>query len=207
MKNAFTIIILLVSCSLLGQNYNSKRFVKTDSFKCEFYVSNKQIRKFFVNDSVIYHWCKAQKLYATQGGYSGQLVDGHFTKFYSTGQLAEQGEFRMGLRNGKWRFWHANGVLKLSCNYRDGKIQGKLKVYNKHGQLVREEKYRRGKLKNRSQRKENKPIGDENKPSPKIEEKVKLKEKIKLFIESKKTTSASGVVEQKDGVETILYEY
>lgn len=180
-------LFFLLEFSILGQNLNAKRYVKTDSFKCEFFVSNNLIRNFNIHDSLTYYWCKAQKLFATQGGFSGQLVNGKFNKFYHTGQLAEQGSFKMGLRHGEWKLWHPNGFLKETCKYRYGKIKGRLVRYNLKGKVIAEEKYRKGKLKLEYRKK--REFEKEQK-----EEKIKLIDKINRFIEIKRSKEVHVVI-------------
>ena len=123
------------------QNLTNKRYVKTDSFDYEFYVSERNLEDFQVKDSLIYYWCKSQKLLATQGGFGGRVIDGSYSKFYPSGQLAEKGIFKMGLKHGVWKTWYRNGVLRAVCHYRNGKKHGLFTQFDEQGLVLNSKKY------------------------------------------------------------------
>lgn len=143
MARVFSLIFFLFSItSLVGQELSQKRLVKTDSFKLEFYVVEKQKVYSRLNDSLHYHWYKSQKMYITQGGVDGEVINGVFKKFYLTGQLAEKGQLYFGLKQGKWRTWHSNGNLKTIIEYRRGKKHGNVSRYDKDGTLIGASEYK-----------------------------------------------------------------
>lgn len=187
-KLILVLLLFFLTVNANGQNLNAKRYVKTDSFKCEFFVSDKVIKDFFIRDSLIYFWCKAQKIFDTQGGYSGKLIDGKFNKFYHSGQLAEQGFFKRGLKDGEWKIWHPNGLLKQVSTYKEGKINGRLVKFDEAGNVTAEQKYKRGKLKSKNSRQEEiqekgslEKTGEENQEK---QEKVKFSQRIKTMLRS-----------------------
>lgn len=140
---------LLIYNASTCQELSLKRLVKTDSFKLEFYVAEGQKVYNHVNDSLYYHWYKTQKMYVTQGGIDGEVINGAFKKFYLTGQLAEKGSLYYGVKQGKWKTWYPNGNLKTIVEYRRGKKHGNVSCYTEGGVLIKTRKYKRGHVKER----------------------------------------------------------
>lgn len=121
------------SQELLKQSVN----IKQDGLTCKFYVldqDEKGIKNY--NDSKYYYWFKAQKVMSTQGGSSGNLLDGVFQSFYSNNQLFEQGSFEKGLKTGEWKRWDFNGTLIRTENWKNGKLSGKQTEYDGKGQVT-----------------------------------------------------------------------
>ncbi len=171
----FQIGVTLAFC----QELTSKRFVKTDSFKCEFYVSNRNLKDFQIQDSLTYYWCKAQKLLVTQGGVGGKVIDGNFLKFYHSGQLAEKGFFRMGLKHGIWKTWYLNGSLRSIYHYRNGRKNGNYALFDEQGFILKNGKYANDKPKVKRTRNKAKGPKKEFKgqeKGKKKESKIKIKE-------------------------------
>lgn len=133
---------------LLGFNQDPflRRHIKTDSLKYEVYISKTKIDPHHLNDSLFYHWCKSQKVMATQGGIGGDILHGDFKAFYHDGQLAELGRMRLGLKHGVWKTWYANGQLKSVYHYRKGKKHGTFAEYDLGGQVIQAGKYKRNAL-------------------------------------------------------------
>lgn len=56
-----------------------------------------------------YYWYSANIIHATQGGFSGRLLDGPYTAFYLNKNLKEQGAYSKGLKAGVWKAWQEDG--------------------------------------------------------------------------------------------------
>ncbi|MFD2162268.1 toxin-antitoxin system YwqK family antitoxin [Paradesertivirga mongoliensis] len=95
---------------------------------------------------LFYYWYSANQVNRTQGGYSGKLLNGPYTAFYTNKNLKEQGEFKKGLQHGDWKTWHENGQLKEIVKWRSGLKTGPLREYNEQGGVSRTGRYRQGKL-------------------------------------------------------------
>jgi hypothetical protein len=68
-----------------------------------------------------YHWVRAQRIYRTQGGGSGELMHGTYLAYHVNGQLKEAGHFNQGLKHGEWRSWNDLGDLISMKYWRHGK--------------------------------------------------------------------------------------
>ena len=145
-KPVVLVLFLLLLITGYGQNPLLRRHIKTDSFKYEVYVSKSPITSHHLNDSLHYHWCKAQKIMVTQGGIHGDALHGDYTMFYRNGQLAERGLMKMGLKHGLWKAWYPNGNLMSVYRYRRGKKHGHFSRFNEEGRLVETGQYRNGEL-------------------------------------------------------------
>ncbi len=82
-----------------------------------------------------YFWYKAQKVMATQGGSSGQLLHGDFESFHENKQLSKKGTFRKGLKNGEWLYWRNDGTLIKTETWKKGILRGIEKDYDKSGRV------------------------------------------------------------------------
>ncbi|MDB5130470.1 MAG: hypothetical protein JWR02_219 [Mucilaginibacter sp.] len=67
-----------------------------------------------------YYWYLNNVIHSTQGGYNGQLLNGHYTAFYPDKNLKEEGDFKSGLKDGEWKTWNPKGDLKSVANWREG---------------------------------------------------------------------------------------
>jgi len=145
MKNILIIIFTLIFNFSFSQDYSELRHIQNDSFRIDFYVSidQKYIRH---KDTVLYAWYKSKKVMFTQGQSSGNILNGSYKKYYSSGQLAELGNYKYGLRIGKWKAWNEKGFLISISNYKKGQLHGKCFHY-KNGSLAHVDKYRNGQLK------------------------------------------------------------
>jgi hypothetical protein len=68
-----------------------------------------------------YHWVRAQQLFSTQGGASGDVLHGAFLAYHPNGQLKEAGRFKEGTKQGEWRAWNERGELIRVTRWRNGK--------------------------------------------------------------------------------------
>lgn len=122
----------IVSFVYSQELYQKKKVTEKD-FKYEFYVTKKKPE---INDKKVYYWFKGGTIHASEGGDSGELLDGVFEKFYLNNQLAEKGRFRKGLKVGIWKTWHSNGSIKTQCYWNNGRKNGSFYEYDERGILV-----------------------------------------------------------------------
>ncbi len=73
-----------------------------------------------VKTSLFYFWYSASQVHATQGGYSGQLLNGVYTEYYKNKNLKEQGAFSRGLKDGLWKSWNTDGTLRQAVIWDQG---------------------------------------------------------------------------------------
>src|ERR1700712_5297645 len=55
-----------------------------------------------VRNFLDYYWVKAGKIYKTEGGYGGKVLDGLYEEYYPNKNLFQQGEFKKGLKDKVW---------------------------------------------------------------------------------------------------------
>lgn len=67
-----------------------------------------------------YYWYMRNIIHSTQGGYSGQLLNGHYLAFYPDKNLKEEGDFKTGLKDGVWKTWNRKGDLTSVTNWDEG---------------------------------------------------------------------------------------
>jgi hypothetical protein len=72
--------------------------------------------------NLTYYWYSANTIQATQGGFSGKLLDGAYTELYLNKGLKEQGNFNKGLKTGSWKQWDEDGKLKQVTEWKNGVI-------------------------------------------------------------------------------------
>ena len=145
-KSLFSLFFIVAAAGVLAQDPELRRHIKTDTFKFEIYVSDRQLVSDKLNDSLYYFWCKAQQLHVTQGGAYGEILHGLFTKYYHSGQLAEQGTVQMGLKHKSWKTWSEEGHLISHYKYRKGILHGSFSEFDREGHLIQSGVYRKGEL-------------------------------------------------------------
>jgi len=89
-----------------------------------------------------YAWVKSGKLFTSQGGYSGKLLDGPFHEFYPSKNLYVQGNYRLGLKQGVWKAWREDGHLKEVIIWTRGVKNGPFAEYDSLGRLTVKGSYR-----------------------------------------------------------------
>lgn len=94
----------------------------------------------------IYTWYSANQINATQGGYSGKLLNGLYTAYYLSKNLSQQGVFKNGLHKGSWKQWYSNGNLKEIINWKAGIKTGHFKQFNDKGEITQTGNYTNGLL-------------------------------------------------------------
>jgi|GEM_PF-1034267 len=141
MKFLFILLVFTYLTPALGQKIQQdlylKHAMKQDGESFQFTVldrDEKGVRRY--SKSKFYFWFKAQKVLATQGGASGQLLHGPFESFYDNKQLCRKGNFSKGLKDGEWLYWRSNGVLIRSEYWKKGKKSGAEKIYDASGNVA-----------------------------------------------------------------------
>ncbi|WCT13657.1 toxin-antitoxin system YwqK family antitoxin [Mucilaginibacter jinjuensis] len=103
-----------------------------------------------VQNDKLYYWYSSNNVHATQGGYSGDLLNGLYTVYYSNKGLKEQGAFKNGLKEGVWKTWNESGTLSRELTWKKGLINGDFRSYNEQGKLIQEGNYKDNLLEGRS---------------------------------------------------------
>jgi hypothetical protein len=67
-----------------------------------------------------YFWYYNKVIHSTQGGFNGQLLNGHYIAFYPDKNLKEEGEFKRGLKDGVWKTWNPKGDLTAVVTWNEG---------------------------------------------------------------------------------------
>jgi len=67
-----------------------------------------------------YYWYLGNLIHSTQGGYNGQLLNGHYVAFYKDKSLKEEGDFKTGLKDGEWKTWNQKGDLTNVTTWDEG---------------------------------------------------------------------------------------
>ncbi|WP_282162870.1 toxin-antitoxin system YwqK family antitoxin [Ulvibacterium marinum] len=131
---------LVVAFFLLYPNKNPQRKIISDSeFSYTFYVSPKETN---VKNSRHYYWYKSGEIHSSQGGSSGNLLHGEFTKSYKNNNLAEKGSFKNGLKNSIWKRWFKNGQLYEIAYWKNGLRSGDYVQFSENGQVSIEGRYK-----------------------------------------------------------------
>lgn len=142
-KGIVVLIFLMSSVLVFGQDQINYRHSVEGSFKMDFYILS-EVKKMKYEESLTYFWFRSQAIHQTQGSSAGDVLHGKFSKFYSNGQLAEQGEFDKGLKNGIWLTWYENGQLKTKLTYSKGVLDGKFSTYDQETDSLQTGKYQNG---------------------------------------------------------------
>lgn len=141
----------------------------------EAYALNKRVSSGF-DPNKEYHWCRGQRVFVTQGGADGDLLDGTYTEFHTNGQLRTKGVLSKGVKTGVWHEWDEHGRLLVLSHWKNGTLHGAHVRYDSAGGEPVTERYRKGKLVQHAARKERKKraprseqrTGPEEKPEEKV---------------------------------------
>lgn len=145
MKKLLFLLFILFSIAARAQNYpdfglNKIRIADSDrTIEAEIYPSGGPSAK----ANLFYYWYSANLIHTTQGGYSGDLLNGHYNEYYPNKNLKEQGTFKKGLKNGVWKTWNKNGTINHVENWKNGirvtdeqaSIWQRLKIFKRHQSL------------------------------------------------------------------------
>lgn len=118
------------------EDYSLKHNMKQDGLSMQFTVldsDEKGIRKYDAEKT--YYWYKSQVVLGTQGGSSGQLLNGLFESFYDNKQLCQKGSYVKGLKQGEWNYWRKDGTLIKTEHWSSGRQTGEQLEYNEKGIL------------------------------------------------------------------------
>ena len=125
---------------------NYKHTINYPDGKVTLHVQSNDQTLSYTDPSKSYHWYSNNQLKITQGGFSGKLLHGIYTRYYLDNNLQEQGEFKMGLKTGHWNNWTDSGTLTNNINYRQGIAEGRFYKYDENGRVSEKGKYLHGKL-------------------------------------------------------------
>ncbi|BAU54904.1 toxin-antitoxin system YwqK family antitoxin [Mucilaginibacter gotjawali] len=123
MRKLFILLLFLFSGHLYAQklpDYGLYRARLTDSGKTIEAEYNPIDHLPSIKSNLFYYWYNASRVHSTQGGYSGQLLNGLYTEYYPNRNLKEQGVFKKGLKDGLWKSWNKDGTLKQATNWHKG---------------------------------------------------------------------------------------
>jgi antitoxin component YwqK of YwqJK toxin-antitoxin module len=87
--------------------------------------------------------------------YQEESLHGPYTEWFISGQVKEEGHYKMGMKNGEWKAYYSDGQIRSVKNYvyRDCPLydfvwyecpEGEWKYWNKNGTINRTEIYRNG---------------------------------------------------------------
>lgn len=93
-----------------------------------------------------YYWFSGNTIHATQGGFSGTLLNGSYNEYYLDKSLKAQGTYKKGLKEGVWRSWNQNGILTEQYTWDEGLRSGKYELFDEQGNLKESGKYKGGVL-------------------------------------------------------------
>lgn len=136
------IVVLFISIFLFFKP-NPKRQIITDDYNYDFSILLEKNEKY--NTAKSYTWYGNGELHVSEGGASGYLLNGLFTKSYISGAIAEQGEFKKGLKQGTWTTWYLSGKKNTVSNWKEGILSGSVAVFSETGNLISKGKYNKGK--------------------------------------------------------------
>lgn len=136
-KYTFLLLLFINSSIVVGQKglekYHLRKSMKQDEIQYQFYVTEEGDKRSNYKKNKKYSWYKSQKLFTTQGGASGVLLDGDFESYFFNKQLHSKGYFNRGLKDGEWRYWRNNGTLKKTEKWRNGNLIGEEVFYDENG--------------------------------------------------------------------------
>lgn len=146
MKTLLIAFCLLFTYPVISQqvtkDFYLKKSLKQDGLQLQFTVLDEDKKGVWhYQRSKFYFWYKAQKVMATQGGASGQLLNGNYEAFHENKQLAQKGKFCRGLKDGEWLYWRADGTLRLIEVWKNGTFSGKQVRYTANGEIEEQVEY------------------------------------------------------------------
>jgi antitoxin component YwqK of YwqJK toxin-antitoxin module len=142
-------LILFLHCSILtaisAQTFADTRpiSIKDNNLSLSFSIYNDPI-SLDLSNALIYYSFHHERLFETQGGYTGALLHGKYEALFPDKTLHSQGDFKMGIKNGEWKYWHQNGFLKLVEHWKKGYKSGDFAEYSEQGKVIRSGRYKKG---------------------------------------------------------------
>jgi antitoxin component YwqK of YwqJK toxin-antitoxin module len=95
-----------------------------------------------VETNKFYYWASGNSIHATQGGFSGRLLNGKYAEYYPNKNLKQQGLFKKGLKEGIWKLWSDNGQLMEWYTWDSGIKSGKFSLFDDKGNLKQSGRYK-----------------------------------------------------------------
>jgi antitoxin component YwqK of YwqJK toxin-antitoxin module len=102
-----------------------------------------------LNPELFYYWYHANAIHATQGSFSGKLLNGTFSAFYLNKNLKQQGTFKKGLKDGDWKDWTDEGNLTSIIQWKNGTKNGAFILFDSNGKVIEAGKYKENSLNGR----------------------------------------------------------
>lgn len=130
---SFTFLLFVSPPNAGKSENNSRRIITEGDYKYEFYITSQVISTYHLYRR--YYWFKSGKINFSDGGSTGALLHGQYTKSYQGTHLLEQGEFVFGLKNSQWKEWYDNGQLKEITNWKNGLMDGNFLQYSQEGNI------------------------------------------------------------------------
>jgi antitoxin component YwqK of YwqJK toxin-antitoxin module len=94
----------------------------------------------------LYYWYGSNLIHATQGGFSGTLLNGSYSEYYANKSLKEQGVFKNGLKEGIWKSWNTDGFLVKEFTWKKGLRSGHFFTCDEKGVITGSGEYRHDQL-------------------------------------------------------------
>lgn len=121
----------------------NKISIDSAGYNITFFVTTKQKK---IQSDRFYHWFKNGKIYVTQEGFSGRLLDQEYHMYYPSRSLCVDGQFYFGLQDGIWKYWDSAGILTKKMTWKKGLADGDVELYDSIGALKEKGNYKNGKL-------------------------------------------------------------
>jgi len=153
-KSSINILILIAAFIFFAGSASGQRSEKdllshkiiVNQDDCTIVAYVKPVRGWPVETDKRYYWFSAHRIKSTQGGYSGQLLNGDYRESYANKNLKELGYFYKGLKTGTWSSWNPNGKLTADYTWNFGEKNGTYHKYDSLGGVMESGKYRNGLL-------------------------------------------------------------
>lgn len=144
MRLILTFLALFSALLVRSQNMDTRSMsVKENSIAQNFSVMTEE-KNIKPQNTLIYFYYRDDKLFQTQGSFSGWLLQGKYESFYADKALQSQGFFKLGLKSGEWKCWYPNGFLKSVETWENGRKTGYFAEYNDKGILLKTGRYKNG---------------------------------------------------------------
>lgn len=139
----FVIALLFFGSKDWVQSENgSRRIISDGEYKYEFYVTPEKPKKY--HNYKRYFWFKSGKINFSDGGSTGLVLHGSFTKSFLNNNIAEQGVFSYGLKDNQWKKWYDDGRLSEISNWKNGLRNGEYLQYSEEGKILLSGMYDKG---------------------------------------------------------------
>jgi len=82
----------------------------------------------------------------TVSAADGKTMEGRYRRYFPSGKLSIEGNFKNGVRWGTFYEYHPNGTLIRKIDYEDGLRHGSVEVYDEQGRSIQTAYYQNNKL-------------------------------------------------------------